>query len=207
MDAADTRIDDLVARTEGVQPWRRVFHASSGLLAGLGPGWLGLERTVTLAILAGLLLIAVTLDFVRLRMPAANRTFFRIFQLVASPREARGVASSTWFVLGALIAHALFPAPYAAAGLVVLALADPSASVVGRIWGTVPLGKGSVQGTTVFALVAWGVLWMLLGQPLRVGSVAVGVALMEVVPDLVDDNLVVPLTTGALLWLVLGTPA
>ena len=167
---------------------------------------MGLERAATLTILGVLLAIAVTLDFVRLRMPAANHTFFRFFRHVASPREAGGIASSTWFVLGALLCHGIFPPAYAAAGLVVLALADPSASVVGRLWGTIPLGKGSVQGTGVFVLVAWAVLFALLGQPLHVGAVAVGVALMEIVPGLVDDNLVVPLATGALLWLVLGTP-
>lgn len=206
MDRTDATFDDLVARTEGVQPGRRVFHASSGLLAGLGPGWLGLERATTLTVLGALLGLAVILDLVRLRMPAVNRTFFRVFRIFASPREAGGVASSTWFVLGAFLAHAIFPAPYAAAGLVVLALADPSASVVGRLWGTIRLGKGSLQGTAVFVLVAFGALFVLLGDPLRTALVAVGVALMEIVPDLVDDNLVVPLTTGALLWLILGSP-
>ncbi|HSG49055.1 MAG TPA: hypothetical protein VLA43_14635, partial [Longimicrobiales bacterium] len=141
-----------------------------------------------------------------LRSPAVNRAFFTAFARLASPREARGIASSTWFTLAALLSHAVFPPVYAAAGLVVLALADPAAGVVGRLWGSVPLGKGSVQGTATFFAVAWGVLAVMTGAPLAVVAVAAGVAAMEIVPGLVDDNLVVPLVTGGLLWLLLGTP-
>lgn len=199
--------DSLVERTRGVQPFRRLFHASSGLVVGLGPELLGFSRPVTLSILGAAFLVALGLDLVRLRAPGVNRMFFRLFARVASPREADGMASSTWFVLAAFLAHAVFPPLYAAGGLVVLALADPAASVVGRIWGSWPLGKGSVQGTVVFFAVAWLVLWLMTGQPVSVVPVALGVAVMEVVPGLVDDNLVVPLVTGGLLWLVLGTPA
>ena len=85
-------------------------------------------------------------------------------------------------------------------------MADPAASVVGRIWGTIPLGKGSVQGTLVFVAVAWAALTLLLGHPLAMLAVAAAAAISEILPGLVDDNLVIPLTTGALLWLVLGTP-
>lgn len=197
----------LVGRTEGVQPFRRLFHAFSGLAAGLGPGLLELGRGATLSILAGAFLVALTLDLIRLRAPEVNRAFFRIFTRLASPREAAGMASSTWFALSALLAHAVFPPLYAAAGLVVLALADPAASVVGRLWGSSRLGKGSVQGTTVFVVVAWSVLAVMTGRPVAVVPVALGVAAMEIVPGLVDDNLVVPIVAGTLLWLFLGTPA
>lgn len=207
MRTGDDEFGTLVRRTEGVQPFRRLFHAGSGLLVGLGPGVLGLSRTATLVILAGAFLVALLLDLVRLRAPAVNRAFFRVFALLASPREAQGMASSTWFALAALLAHAVFPPLYAAASLVVLALADPAASVVGRIWGSAPLGKGSVQGTLVFFVMAWLVLTGMTGEWLLVIPVALGVALMEIVPGLIDDNLVVPLVTGVLLWVILGTAA
>lgn len=175
-------------------------------MVGLGPGLLGLSWTVTLSILGAAFVVALTLDLVRLRAPGINRAFFMVFSVLASPREAAGMASSTWFALAAFLTHAIFPPLYAAAALVVLALADPAASVVGRVWGSWPLGKGSIQGTAVFFFVAWLVLGLMTGELLAVVPVALGVALMEVVPGLIDDNLVVPLVAGGLLWLILGTP-
>lgn len=196
----------LVARTEGVQPWRRVFHAASGVALGLLPGILALPRPMTLGLLAGALAVALGLDLVRLRASAVNQAFFRVFSRLASPREAAGIASSTWFVLAALLSHAVYPPPHAAAALMVLGLADPAASVVGRLHGSVPLGKGSLQGTATFFAVAWAVLAAMTGRPVLALPVALGVAVMEIVPGLGDDNLVVPLVTGGLLWLVMGTP-
>jgi dolichol kinase len=196
----------LVERTRGVQPWRRVFHASSGLLLGLGPVFLGIPVAVTAALLTATLVIALTLDLVRLRFPEVNRRFFVYLRVLASPREAVGVASSTWYLVGAIISWVVFPPAYASAALVVLGLADPAASVLGRLYGTVPLGKGSVQGALVFTAVAWAILAVMLGNPLPMAGVALAVALAEIIPGLVDDNLIIPLVTGALLWIVLGTP-
>lgn len=206
MAAHRSDFQDLVARTEGVQPWRRVFHAGSGVALGLLPGALELPRALTLGLLAGAFAIALGLDVARLHAPAVNRTFFRAFSRLASPREAAGYASSTWFVLAAFLSHAVFPPAHAAAALVVLGLADPAASVVGRLRGSVRLGKGSVQGTATFFAVAWAVLAVMTGRPVLSVPVALGVAVLEIVPGLLDDNLVVPLATGGLLWLLMGTP-
>ncbi|MDT8341426.1 MAG: hypothetical protein RQ751_07935, partial [Longimicrobiales bacterium] len=86
-------------------------------------------------------------------------------------------------------------------------VADPAAGVVGRLWGSRPLGKGSVQGSAAFLVAAWGALALLTADPLAVLPVAVAVAAVEILPLPVDDNLTIPLATGALLWLILGTPA
>lgn len=206
MVSAHPEFDDLVSRTGGLQPWRRVFHATSGVFLALAPGFLGLSRVTTVALLAGTFAVALGLDLLRLHLPALNTLFFRTFRVLASPREAEGIASSTWYLLGATLAHGLFPPLYAAAAIVVLGLADPAASVVGRLWGSVPLGKGSVQGSTAFFVTAWAVLAVMSGHPVASLWVALGVTALEVMPGLLDDNLVIPLSAGGLLWVVLGTP-
>lgn len=202
----EDRFAELVERTRGVQPWRRAFHAGNGLLIGLAPSLLGFSRSLTVGILCGILAVAVSLDLVRLRNPAVNERFFRFLRVLVSPREAGQAASSTWYLVGAILAYLVFPWPYAGSAMVVLGVADPAASVVGRVWGTIPLGKGSVQGTLAFTAVAWAALALLLGHPLAVLGVAAAVAVAEIIPGLIDDNLVIPLATGTLLWLVLGTP-
>jgi dolichol kinase len=185
----------LVTRTEGLQPWRRVVHALTGILLALAPGWLTWEATRTAALLAaatGLLFVA---DGIRLSVPRLNRWFFRVFRLLASPREAAGIASSTWFLLGATLAWAIAPGPPATTGLLVLALADPAASIVGRRWGRAKLGKGTREGTAAFAAVSYLVVWAAIGLPATL-PVAILVAMVEVAPLGLDDNLTVPVATA-----------
>jgi dolichol kinase len=206
MPPTDPDFEALVSRTGGLQPLRRIFHALSGLVMALVPGLLALSPAQTAALLFLGFLLALTVDLLRLRSTVLNRAFFRTFRFLASPREAAGMASSTWYLLGGALVWTLFPPAHAVSGLLVLALADPVASVVGRIWGTSPLGKGSVQGSLAFFASAWLVLAYMTGRPLAAAVVAGGVAVVEILPGLVDDNLAVPLSTGVLLWLVLGVP-
>lgn len=187
--------DALVRRTEGVQPWRRAFHAAGGA-AMAGFVWIvGAGSATARWTFAGLLAAAAILDLVRLLRPAANAAFFRFFSQLASPREASAVASSTWYAASALCLSLWAATPVFAAAMLVLAFADPAASVAGRLLGRRRLGAGTWVGTAVFAGVAFVVLAFSAG-PLVALAVAPVAAAAEVLPTGIDDNLVVPLVTA-----------
>lgn len=195
-------LEDLVSRTEGRQPWRRVFHAACGValvawLVVLEPGW-----PLAVGGLGGLAALLFLLDAARLRSPRLNRLFFRTLLPFVSAREATGIASSTWFVTGSFLAVAIFPRDVAVAAILVLALADSTASYVGRRWGRRPLGTGTVEGSLVFLTIAAAVLVPLAG-PIPGAAAALAAAAVERLPWPLDDNLTVPLVTGAALWTLL----
>jgi dolichol kinase len=184
-------LDILVEQTHGAQPWRRVFHAFTGAAIAAVLTFLPISRSLALWILGGALAALLTLDAVRLWFTRANALFFRAFRHLASPREARGPASSTWYALGAMLVVALFDRHDAVSGILVLALADPAASYLGRRWGRRPFLGGSLEGTAVFFLTAFAVL--AFRHPLPVASVAALVcALAERLPGVLDDNLTLP---------------
>lgn len=135
-------------------------------------------------------------DVVRLRYPPANELFFRALRVLASPREASGLASSTWYAVSVAAAVALFPLHHAVSAILVLALADPAGSYVGQRWGRRPFLGGTVAGSATFCLVAGVVLG--LRHPPAVAVVAVvAAALAERRSWPLDDNLTIPLVTGA----------
>lgn len=189
-----------VRNTEGVQPWRRLFHSGAGVGIAAFVPLAGPDSVAPAVLLACALAAALALDWVRLRSQAANAVFFRWFSALASPREARGIASSTWFLLGALCLLLVAPARWFPPAMLVLALADPAASVVGRLWGRRGLGKGSWEGTGAFYLVAAAVLAPFAGLQTALAAAAV-VAAIEVMPTGIDDNLTVPLATALALWM------
>ncbi len=185
----------LVERTTGLQPWRRLFHMTTGvavsviLLRGYVP------EGLALVILGVVLALMLGLDLVRLRHPETNRLFFLVFYRLASPREARGLASSTWYVTGMFLTLAIFPLEIAVAAILVLALADPLASYLGRRFGKRTLGGGTVEGTLVFLVVAFLVLAQFEEIPGAAG-VALLASVVEPIPWRLDDNLTVPITVG-----------
>lgn len=190
-------------RTRGGQPWRRLFHAANGLLIALVlTGWPISDRAAAGALLA-ITTILLVFDFVRLSIPAVNALFFRMFTALVSPREARGVASSTWYMIGVTLSVALFPRHEAVSGMLVLALADPAASYIGRRWGRRAFLGGTVAGSTAFLCVALAVLVLRHGWPAAL-AVAPVLAFLERRSWPLDDNLTVPLAGAAALTALVG---
>lgn len=199
---APLALEPLIAQTAGLQPWRRVFHACSGLVmigVLLMTPISATQLAILLAVAAGGALI---LDFVRLRSARINHLFFRMLRPFASPREALGVASSTWYLIGASLTFLCFPDMVAIAAIMVLSLADPTASYLGRRWGRRSFGTGTIEGTAAFLVVAAAILVPLAGWVPGLVT-AVLVSIIERIPWPLDDNLTVPLATGALLWSLL----
>ncbi|HSM60645.1 MAG TPA: hypothetical protein VK849_07590 [Longimicrobiales bacterium] len=196
-------LDHLVERTRGRQPWRRVFHAAAGLSIAAVLTFLAPTRTVAAAIAGAVLALQLTLDVARLRFPALNEVFFRTFQHLVSPREARGIASSTWYTLGVLLAVAIFPMDAAVSGILVMALADPAASYLGRRYGRTPLFGGTVEGTLVFGVVCLAILaWRHPTVPALVAAAVLPFVERHSWP--IDDNLTVPVATATLVTLLGG---
>ena len=188
-------------RTAGLQPGRRIFHAANGTLIALALTWLEVSRGMALLLLGGALAGLVFMDVVRLRLPGANAAFFKAFRHLASPREATGPASSTWYTLGVLLTVAFFPRPAAVTGILILALADPAASYVGRRWGRRPFLGASLEGTALFVLVA------AVTVAVRHGWVAGAVtglvtAFAERRSWPIDDNLTVPVVGAGTITLL-----
>lgn len=161
---------------------------------------LDLPRSTAAALLAAGAVLVVVADVFRLRYPPANELFFRAFRLLASPREASGLASSTWYAVAVAAAVALFPLHHAVSGILVLALADPAGSYVGQRWGRRPFLGGTVLGTATFVVVA-GLVLGFRHPPAVAGVAAVAAALTERRSWPLDDNLAIPLVTGAVTML------
>jgi dolichol kinase len=197
-------LEPLVQATQGLQPWRRAFHAASGLAMALVPWVLGWPQARTIMVLSVLLVIAVALDLVRLNVPSVNRSFFRVLRPLASAREAAGIASSTWYLVGGILSYLLFTPQHAMLSILVLAIADPAAALVGQRFGGRRIGTGSVSGTLTFFAVATAILLLGVGR-LEVALVGLAVALLETVPGIGDDNVVIPISTGILLTALAAT--
>jgi dolichol kinase len=193
--AAALELERLVARTRGPQPWRKVFHAFNAVVTSVLVMTLDPPQAVILGFLGGLAAILLATDALRLRNVSANQLFFRAFGALASPREARGVASSTWYAIGILIAFIAFPRAVAVSSVLVMGLADPAASLVGQRWGKRPFLGGSLEGTVAFLAVAAVIL--ATRHPMGVALVAAAIsAIAERRAWPLDDNLAVPLACG-----------
>lgn len=181
--------------------WRWLFHASWGVVIVVALRVLSPERSSAVLILAFILMAQVGVEWLRLRHQGVNRVFVGVFRLLVLPAEVGNVASSTWYTAGILLSVALLPREAALSGILILALADPAASLVGQRWGRHPLLGGSWEGTAGFMVMALGVL-LVRHEPLVALLATPLVALAERLSGRLDDNLVTPVASGAIVWVL-----
>ena len=194
----NNRLADLVAKTTGLQAGRRIVHAITGTVIFVAVIQLDLSESLIITGLSVLFLILLASDLVRLRVPHLNILFFRFFQILVSPRESQNIASSTWYILGALIAIVLFPISAALSGILVLAWADPTANYLGRRWGRRAFLGGTLEGTIAFLVVAVLILSVRHPLPIAIPSACL-ITLVERSAWPLDDNLVLaPACAGIL---------
>jgi dolichol kinase len=194
---------------------RKALHLGA-LVIPLGIVVLG--QTVALWLLVPLATVAVTLDVLRLRVPAVHRAINWVFAPIMRPEEQPPfggpivINGATWMCVSAALCAALFPEPVAAAALAMLMVGDGAAAVVGRRFGRTryPFSEKSVEGSAAFfvtGLLAALPFGMLAVPAVALPALAAGAgtaAIVEALPLPINDNVRVPLVAGATMLLTLG---
>lgn len=111
-----------------------------------------------------------------------------------------------FFAFGILLTLVIFPNPANSAAIAIFALGDSTASIFGRIYGnrTLHFNRGkTLEGSTVGFIFAFlgGIFYI---TPVKALIGAFVAMFVEYLPLPVNDNLVTPLVTGAVLTLLLN---
>lgn len=149
---------------------------------------------------AALVAIAAVAETVRLASARAGGMVGRLAGSVFRPAEAGAPSGAGTLALGYALAWWLFPPAVAEAAIVVAAVADPAAAVVGSRFGrgeakSFP-GSLACAGAAALVLAVFGV------TPAALAVAAIGAAVAERAPWRGTDNVAVPLVVAALLrWM------
>lgn len=185
---------------------RKLYHLFGGL--GLLSLYYLLGRKNALTGYGILLVLVLLFEAARLRFPAVNRLIFDRFGGLIRESERNRLTGTAAYVLGIALALLFYRTEIATAAVCFLAFGDVAATAVGERFGRTKLaGDKSLQGTLAFffAAVIAGSLLPLAGVPLMHGLVLAGAlvaATVEVLPLPVNDNLLIPTVSGAVMELI-----
>jgi dolichol kinase len=164
--------------------------------------------------------LAVGLDVARQRVPAVKRVMLDVVGSIMRPEEIPPAGGplvfngAVWMCIAAAVCATLFPAPIAAAALIMQQMGDAAAAVVGRRYGQVrwPGQQKTLEGSLALAVVGFVSAWLLSQLPvpgvepaLPIGRLALGAfaaAAAEALPIPPNDNIRVPLLAGAVMLLM-----
>jgi dolichol kinase len=177
---------------------RKLFHATGIVVVVIYAG-VPVSRPVAASLLAAIAILEGCVDLLRSRVPAVQRLFQKWFAALLDPKDTRGFNSSTLYFAGCALAVALFPRPHACAGILALALGDPSAAIVGSSVRSPSWNKVSVAGCAACLVAATLGCRVFFGWPAALAGGVVAMVL-EAVSGSKLDNLTMPLGTATVLY-------
>jgi dolichol kinase len=180
---------------------RKVFHTLAGAVIPSAYYFAILPQEALTWIVLTAAAVWVGFDSLRLRNASLNERFTRALRPLLKRKEARALTGASHLLGGASIAILLYPTAVMMTTLFFIALGDPAAAVVGKRFGRTRFSNGrSLEGSfAMFATCLFIARW-LGGFTWSVSTAgAMIAAVTELYSGKIDDNITVPLLSGATL--------
>lgn len=157
------------------------------------------EREIIIGLVGIAVLCGILIEVARLKSEKFSQCISKIIGGYTREHEQKKVTGATYYAVAAFVAVVFFSKMVAISCLFFLALGDAAASLVGTQFGRHKLYGKSAEGSLACLLVCGVAGWGLLRWVGLAGAVAATV--IELLPVPIDDNLRVPVVSGALMQL------
>ena len=200
----------MLHRRSDLHLLRKSFHIGGGIII-LIPLWYLRQPTEWMAAMMSMVLAGVlSVEYSRKTWPKANELALKVFGPVMRDSEADHVSGIPFYAASCLFAILIFPYNIKVIAIMHLVFGDPSSSFFGVLFGKDKLfPHKSLQGTlggflvctivTAFFLYQMEIATKTVLLMSMIGGLSGAIA--ELLPLKVDDNLSIPLVSGAFMLL------
>ncbi len=185
------------------EAFRKLTHMGA-LVIPIGYYFLGSGIVQICLIFA--LLCALAVEYIRLFGQEKAKIFvYRFMGIMTRPHEKKKLTGATYILLGSIITIALFDKPVALAAISFIIVGDTAGALIGRIWGKVRYRNKSLEGSISFFLACSVVAALVPGISFWVKIIgAIAATIVEAITLHIDDNLIVPITSAALMQVIIS---
>jgi len=162
-------------------------------------------RTI-IPVLALSLAISLCLDYIRIFGKRKSRYFiYRYMGIMIRPSEKKGLIGASYILSSSILTILLFDKPIAIAAISFIVIGDTAGAIIGRIWGKVRFRDKSLEGSISFLVSCIVAGAVIPGIPFWIKIVgAVTATIVEAITFHLDDNLTVPIVSGAVMQVVVS---
>ena len=181
---------------------RKLFHILGGV--GLLSLYFIFTRNTVFSIYLTLIGAALLFEICRLKIPTVNKFIYTHFGSVIRTSEKQQLTGIVPYLLGIGLSLYTYATPVASAAVCFLAFGDVAATTIGERFGKTKIGNKSLEGTAAFvaASVLIGLLLPVVGLKVPTGIMIIGAfaaAGIELLPVSLNDNLLIPVLSGAVM--------
>jgi dolichol kinase len=165
-----------------------------------------LDKKVIIVLLTLGLITSLLLDYVRIFGNEKSRKFvYRYLGIMIRTKESKDFIGSTYILLGSIITILLFDKMVAMAGIAFIVVGDTAGAIIGRLCGRVRFRNKSLEGSISFFLACCLISIFIPGIPYWIKIAGAFTAtIVEALTFHIDDNLIVPVTSAAIMQVLLS---
>ncbi len=178
---------------------RKMFHGGAALFFPLLYLYAPIDEKDVIMLALVTTFLWAGIDITRLFIPAVQSCVTNLVGSLMKEREKRSLTGATWMLFAVTIVFLFFDKKIAVSALLIGAIGDPVASVVGKRFGRIRYKNGrSFEGSSAFvmagSLAVYFVVGLTFAQSLLAG--VAGAFAEAVLPISIDDNFTVPLASA-----------
>ncbi len=182
---------------------RKVIHFSSMLIPLAFRYFANNDRKFAFLIIVPVTLLAILFEFLRFYNPTFKKYFLKSVGHLMRNHELENVSGATYLMVASVVCIAFFPVDITFVAIASLAIGDTLAAIVGLNFGNRKFkgSKKSLEGTLAcfVGTFIFAIFWV---HPVIAFWGAVATAIAEVYPHNWDDNMKIPLISGAVMTFV-----
>ncbi len=182
---------------------RKAIHYTSSLIPLLY--YFFFERRQAVVIMVILTVLIMLGEILRMRLPLCRLLYLKIFgRYIRTHEQENSLTGATFVFWGGLLTIWFFPKEIATVALLFLTVGDSTACLVGMWIGRIKLVQSrTLEGALAFVAASLLLTWWIPGVAFWVKVVgAVTGSLVELVHRRVDDNLLIPLISGMVMYVL-----
>jgi dolichol kinase len=182
---------------------RKSIHLGCSFLPLLYYFYLSREQIIAFSGIISIIFLSA--EFLRFRFMRVQSLFSRLFvPLLRENEKGKTLTGATYLFLSATITFIVFEKKIAVPSVLVLTIADSLAAIVGTMTESVRFFRKSLAGSLAFLVSGTVIIWLLVPGIRYVSLfVVIPVTVMEAAVVKVNDNILIPFSTGLILHLIM----
>ena len=182
---------------------RKIIHLSCAILPLLYYFYLSREQIIIIcSTISILFLIAEILRFRHRKSEVLFQNIF--FSLLREKEKNKHITGATYLFISATVTFIIFKKEIAVPAVLVLTIADSFAAIVGKMTDSARVFDKSLAGSLTFFIISMIILFLFVPDfGWFMPIIAVMVTIIEVLPLPINDNLLISLSTGIILYVLI----